>query len=82
MTRYLNRRSFLRGLGGACVAAPFLGSIAERGVKAQSASPPKRLILMFTHYGCVTTRFFPQKSHGPLTAADLEGTTLKHLVVS
>lgn len=80
MTRYLNRRSFLRGLGGACVAAPFLGSIAERGVKAQSATPPKRLILMFTHYGCVTTRFFPQRSHGPLSAADLEGTTLKHLV--
>jgi len=35
---------------------------------------------MFTHYGCITTRFFPTKSHGALTAADLEATTLKPLV--
>ncbi len=69
----------MRGLGGACVAAPFLGSIAARPVNAQSLTPGKRLIAMFTHYGCVTTRFFPQKSHGPLTAADLQSTTLKHL---
>ena len=34
---------------------------------------------MFTHYGCVTTRFFPSKSHGTLTAEDLAPTTLKHL---
>ncbi|WP_437782876.1 DUF1552 domain-containing protein [Sorangium sp. So ce1097] len=75
----MSRRIFLRGLGGACVAAPFLGSIAERTVKAEPAAPPRRLIVMYTHYGCITTRFFPQKSHGPLTAADLEPTTLKHL---
>ncbi|WP_437499158.1 DUF1552 domain-containing protein [Sorangium sp. So ce1099] len=75
----MNRRIFLRGLGGACVAAPFLGSIMDSAVKAQPATPPKRLIMMYTHYGCITTRFFPRKSHGPLTAADLESTTLKHL---
>ncbi|WP_438027899.1 DUF1552 domain-containing protein [Sorangium sp. So ce233] len=75
----MNRRIFLRGLGGACVAAPFLGSIADRTAKAQPATPPRRLIAMYTHYGCITTRFFPRKSHGPLTAADLESTTLKHL---
>jgi len=34
---------------------------------------------MFTHYGCVTTRFFPKNSHGKLSAADLEPTTLKYL---
>ena len=34
---------------------------------------------MFTHYGCITTRWFPAKSHGALTAADLQATTLKHL---
>jgi hypothetical protein len=66
-------------LGGACIAAPFLGSIAGRGVRAQAAVPPKRLIMMFTHYGFITTRWFPGKSHGALTAADLEPTTLKHL---
>src|ERR1051325_4347476 len=80
MTRMLpNRRMFLRGLGGACVAAPFLGSIARRAVKAQAAPSPKRLIIMFTDSGCITTRFFPTKSHGTLGAADLQPTTLKHL---
>jgi hypothetical protein len=79
MTKRVSRRIFLRGLGGACVAAPFLGSILDRSVMAQPATPPKRLIVMYTHYGCITTRWFPKKSHGPLTAADLESTTLKHL---
>jgi hypothetical protein len=72
--QHMNRRIFLRGLGGAVVAAPFLSSLAERGVKAQSAAAPKRLIIMFTHYGCITTKFFPVKSHGALTAADLSPT--------
>lgn len=82
MTKHMNRRLFLRGLGGAAVAAPFLGSVAERAAKAAgtpAAGPPKRLILMFTHYGCITTRFFPAKTNGPLTAEDLQATTLKHL---
>lgn len=81
MITNLNRRLFLRGLGGAVVAAPFLSSVVERAAKAQSTSPdmPKRLIVMFTHYGCLTTRWFPQNANGPLTAADLEATTLKHL---
>jgi len=79
MAKHVTRRMFLRGLGGACVAAPFLSSVAERAVQAQALTPPKRLIVMFTDYGCITNRFFPSKSHGPLTAADLQATTLKHL---
>jgi hypothetical protein len=82
MTKHLNRRIFLRGLGGAVVAAPFLASVADRAAKAAgvpAAAPPKRLIVMFTHYGCITNKFFPAKSHGALTAADFEPTTLKHL---
>ena len=80
-TKSLNRRRFLRGLGGAAVAAPFLSSVAEREAKSQGAimTPPKRLIVMFTHYGCLTNRWFPTKSHGPLAAADYQSTTLKHL---
>ncbi|HTQ06621.1 MAG TPA: DUF1552 domain-containing protein [Polyangiaceae bacterium] len=62
------------------MAAPFLSSLSGRGLKAQSAPTPKRLIVMFTHYGCVTTRWFPVKSHGALTADDLQPTTLKYLV--
>jgi hypothetical protein len=80
--KHLNRRLFLRGLGGAVVAAPFLSSVAARMAKAQSVTPPgppRRLIMMFTHYGCLTTRWFPASSHGPLAAADYEATTLKHL---
>ncbi len=70
----INRRIFLRGLGGACVAAPFLATARPSGVKAQAAAAPKRLIMMFTHYGCITTKFFPASSHGPLTSADLTAT--------
>jgi hypothetical protein len=79
----LTRRIFLRGLGGALVAVPFLGSLVERAARAQSlpgaASSPKRLIVMFTHYGCVTNQWFPAKTHGQLSAADLMGTTLAPL---
>ena len=34
---------------------------------------------MFTHYGCVTTKFFPVKSHGALAASDLMATNLAAL---
>ena len=72
MNKSFNRRLMLRGLGGAAVAAPFLNSVAEREAKAQSmpATQPKRLIVFFTHYGCLTNRWFPAKSHGELTTAD------------
>jgi Protein of unknown function (DUF1552) len=79
----LSRRVFLRGLGGAIVAAPFLGSIVERAARAQSmpaaAGAPKRLVVMFTHYGCITNNWFPTKTHGQLTADDLMPTTLAPL---
>ena len=75
----LTRRIFLRGLGGACVAAPYLGSVVDRAAKADTPASSKRLIVMFTHYGCVTTRFFPRKSHGPLSAEDLAATSLRPL---
>jgi hypothetical protein len=71
MTTRFHRRLFLRGLGGAVVAAPFLPSVWERQAKGQTAGAPKTFIAMFTHYGCVTTKFFPQKAHGALAASDL-----------
>jgi hypothetical protein len=73
-----SRRRFLRGIGGALVAAPFLSSLEEREARGASAAP-KRLIVMFTHYGCITDRWFPVNSHGPLAASDLLGTTLEPL---
>lgn len=79
----LSRRLFLRGLGGAVVAAPFLGSVVERAARAQStpgaAGAPRRFIVFFTHYGCITNKWFPAKSHGQLTAEDLASTTLAPL---
>ena len=75
MKKHFNRRIFLRGLGGAAVAAPFLSSVAEREAKAQSATAtdPKRLIVFFTHYGCLTDRWFPKLSHGALSSTDYMG---------
>jgi hypothetical protein len=53
--------------------------------KAQgvAATSPKRLVVFFTHNGCLTTRWFPKKEDGALTADDLTGTyheALKPLV--
>jgi len=67
----MNRRRFLRGLGGAAVAAPFLSSVFDRKAKGQAVTKPRQLIVMFTHYGCITTKWFPVKSHGALVASDL-----------
>ena len=75
----MKRRVFLRGLGGAAVAAPFLSSVWERETKGQTATTPKQLIVMFTHYGCITTKWFPVKSHGALAASDLTSTSLAAL---
>ncbi len=77
----MKRRLFLKGVGGAALAAPFLPSVYERAAKAQgvAASNPQRLVVFFTHNGCLTNRWFPQKEDGPLTATDLAGTYLEVL---
>lgn len=79
MKKKLNRRLFLRGVGGAAIAAPFLSTLGVRNATAQAAAAPKRLIIYFSHYGCITEKWFPEKSHGQLTPADFEGTSLAAL---
>ncbi len=82
MIKQVNRRIVLKGMGGAVVAAPFLSSLFEKKAKAQdlpAAGTPKRLIVMFTHYGCITNEWFPAKLDGDLAAADLTGTSLEVL---
>src|SRR5690606_32369023 len=76
-----NRRIFLKGLGGALVAAPFLPSVHERWAKAQGvpANKPIRSVIYFTHNGCITDYWFPTKESGPLDAEALAGTTLEPL---
>ncbi len=67
----------MRGVGGAVVMAPFLGSLFERSARASSA--PKRTIVMFTPDGCITNKWFPAKLDGDLTAEDLKPTSLAPL---
>jgi len=78
MKTRIQRRTFLRGLGGVTLAAPFLTSVAERAANGQTVKP-KQFIAMFTHYGCITTKFFPAKAHGALAATDLMATNLAAL---
>jgi len=75
MKKTFNRRVLLRGLGGAVVAAPLLPSVAEREAKAQgmTATAPRRLFVYFTHYGCLTDKWFPKLSHGALSKTDYMG---------
>jgi hypothetical protein len=77
----MNRRIFLKGVAGACLAAPFLSSVHEQWAKAQgvAATPPKRLVIFYTHNGCLTTRWFPTNENGALQASDLTGTYLEPL---
>jgi hypothetical protein len=71
----MKRRVFLKGIGGAALAVPFLSSLAEQQAKAQAAAtPPKRLCIFFTHNGCLTNRWFPAVEDGPLNAAALSAT--------
>ncbi|HYQ29524.1 MAG TPA: DUF1552 domain-containing protein, partial [Polyangiaceae bacterium] len=80
MTNHLNRRILLKGLGGAVIAAPFLSSLLPRSARAQAATKTQvRTIVMFTHYGCITNKWFPAKLDGDLTADDLTPTNLAPL---
>ena len=60
----MNRRVFLRGVGGTAVAAPFLSSLFENKAKGQAGTPPKRLVIFYTHNGCLTNRWFPKIDNG------------------
>jgi len=71
----MKRRIFLKGIGGAALAVPFLSSLAEQEAKAQAAAvPPKRLVIFYTHNGCLTDRWFPTVEDGPLPASALSTT--------
>src|SRR5881396_3775864 len=73
----MNRRVFLRGVGGAAIAAPILSSLQPK--KAAAAGTPKRLLIYYTHNGCLTDRWFPKVTSGALTKDALAGTTLEPL---
>jgi len=70
----MNRRIFLRGVGGFTLAAPFLHSLNEAKGQSAAATDPRRLVIFYTHNGCLTDLWFPKVQNGPITAADLTGT--------
>lgn len=75
----MNRRIFLRGVGGAALAVPLLSSLREKSASAEDSGPIKRSVIFHTHNGCLTNRWFPTVSNGALSTASFEGTTLAGL---
>ena len=65
-------------MGGAAVVAPFLSSVRE--VRGEDASPPRRLVIFYTHNGCITDKWWLSLEDGAAPAADtFTGTTLEPL---
>lgn len=62
----INRRNFLRGVGGLSLGLPFLESIVLRGVRAQAPPPIKRFIVFFSCNGANLSQFWPS-NYGALT---------------
>ena len=75
-TKSLNRRRFSSRPGGSCRrrTVPPAPLPSERR-RPTGPSLPLRSgsIVFFTHYGCLTNRWFPARSHGPLTQGRLHG---------
>ena len=67
--RVTSRRSFLRGVGGAALALPWLESLA---MPARSSTPegkpPRRLAFFYVPIGVVRRGFFPGELHAGLLA--------------
>ena len=63
----VDRRRFLVGSSGAVLALPWLESLWHRA-EAQTATPPKRLIVMMHAHGLVKNTWRPGSSSGPLPA--------------
>jgi hypothetical protein len=74
----VNRRNFLRGLGGIAVGLPLLESLGARRSGAAPITFPKRMVVFFTCNGVNMSRFFPTTPYGALTADSLSG-SLKSL---
>jgi hypothetical protein len=66
-----NRRAFLRGVGGAALALPFLEGVPERSAWAQGEEP-RFIFFIVAACGVVADSFFPG-AKGALTSASLAG---------
>lgn len=79
----IRRRMFLQGAGGVLLALPFLPSLLARGVRAQSASGPKRFIAVKSYSTQIIRSWYPSYSGNGYTAraydandGKLDGTTI------
>ena len=75
----MNRRAFLRGLGGIAVGLPFLEGLQERSAWASDA-PPVFTLFMVAACGVVGKKFFPDAT-GAITQSSLSATTDKAVSV-
>lgn len=57
-----NRRTFLRGLGGAVVALPWLESLSLSSSASEAAAPAQRMAHFYVPIGVVRRGFFPGES--------------------
>lgn len=64
---HLDRRTFLRGVGGAMVALPHLNIMAA----GKSAQPPMRMVCVGTNFGFVPKLFFPEQTGRDYQAPEL-----------
>jgi uncharacterized protein DUF1552 len=73
----VKRRTILKGLGGAALAAPFLSSL-HTPAKAAAPTVPKRLVMFYTNNGCIVPKWGPTAPEtGALDPATFAGTTLE-----
>jgi hypothetical protein len=63
----LDRRTFLRGVGGAMIALPHLNIMAA----GKSAQPPMRMVCVGTNFGFVPRLFFPEQTGRDYVAPEL-----------
>lgn len=78
----LDRRTFLRGIGGTLVALPHLDSVAAEG----RPRTPMRMVCVGTHFGFVPQLFFPKQAglnyQAPMYLQQLEQHRAKFTVFS
>ena len=60
MTRILSRRAVLRGAGTA-VALPLLDAMLPRGLAAEAAKAPRRMMFIYSPNGAVMPHWTPKK---------------------
>ncbi len=69
----IDRRTLLRGLGGAAIALPFLESMHAGSAVAQTATPPRRVLVVFSPSGTLRNEWIASGgvtdfTFGPLLA--------------